>query len=257
MEDLTSWCFQAGSFGHLHFLMQVDNRGAGWSDCPEACSIEAMARDIVCLMDLVGIERSHLVGLGLGGMVAQEIALQRPGRVHGLVLASTSARATLEQRLVLGSLIGSAKAGEDPRRLSATMLPWLYSGWFLENDRWREYVTRARAAAYRWTSWEGAERQLEAMLGYRSADRLGDIRASTLVLSGSEDLLAPPHCSEELAAGIKGARLATLNAGHFLHVELPRTFNQSVLAFLAEVEGVPAPDLGPGVPLPCGSGLGV
>jgi pimeloyl-ACP methyl ester carboxylesterase len=178
-EDLTSWCFQAASFGQMHFLMQVDNRGSGWSDCPEACSIETMARDIICLMDLVGVDRSHLVGLGLGGMVAQETALQRPGRVNGLVLASTSSSATPEQRLVLSSLIDSAKGGEDLLRLSASMLPWLYSEWFLENDRWREYVTRARTANYRWTSWDGAGRQLEAMLDYSSADRLGSIRAPT------------------------------------------------------------------------------
>jgi 3-oxoadipate enol-lactonase len=255
-EDLTTWGFQAASFGQMHFLMQVDNRGSGWSDCPEACSIETMARDIICLMDLVGVDRSHLVGLGLGGMVAQEIALQRPGRVNCLVLASTSSSATPEQRLVLSSLIDSAKGGEDLLRLSASMLPWLYSEWFLENDRWREYVTRARTANYRWTSWDGAGRQLKAMLDYSSADRLGSIRAPTLVLSGSEDLQTPPRCSKELAAGIKGARSGVLNAGHMLHVELPRTFNQAVLGFLAEVEGAPAPEIG-GMPLPSGPGLGV
>jgi hypothetical protein len=61
---------------------------------------------------------------------------------------------------------------------------------------------------------------------------------------------------EELAAGIKDARSCVFNAGHMLHVELPRTFNQAVLGFLAEVDGDPAPESG-GMPLPCGQGLGV
>jgi pimeloyl-ACP methyl ester carboxylesterase len=254
-EDLTSWCFQTSAFGSLHFLVRIDNRGSGWSDCPEGCSIDEMAKDIISIMDQVGVEKTHIVGLGLGGMVAQKLALDRPGRVNGLVLVSTSPQATEEQRLVLRSVIESAKNNSDLRSLSAAMLPWLYSPWFLENDRWREYVTRAKAAGLRLTSWEGAERQLEGMLRFNSASRLESIKAPTLVISGSEDLLVPPACSDELVFGISGAKRTVLNTGHQPHIELPRTFNQTVLGFLAEVEGSPIPDLGPGMPLPCGFGI--
>lgn len=255
-ENLTTWCFQAGTFGGLHFIMQVDNRGSGWSDCPEDCSIENMASDIISLMDLIGVDRAHLVGQGLGGMIAQEVAVRRPGRVNGMVLVSTSARVTEEQRLVLGALIDAAGRGGDLRTLSAAMLPWLYSPWFIENDHWREYVMRARAASYRRTSWEGAERQLRSMRQYDSSERLGSIRSPVLVIGGSDDLLTPPPCSEELAAGIVNAQCCQMDAGHMLQVERPRTFNQTVLSFLAGVEGGAAPDLGTGMPIPFG-GLGV
>jgi hypothetical protein len=60
----------------------------------------------------------------------------------------------------------------------------------------------------------------------------------------------------ELAIGIKDARSVVLSTGHQPHIELPRSFNQAVIAFLAEVEGAPIPDLGPGLPLPCGFGFG-
>jgi hypothetical protein len=73
------------------------------------------------------------------------------------------------------------------------------------------------------------------------------------VLSGSEDLLTPPSCAEGLAAGIKRSTLRTVNAGHMLHVELPKTFNKTVLEFLAEVEGGPPPQIGPALPS-CGPG---
>ncbi len=247
-EDLTSWGLQSPSFGGLHFLMQVDNRGSGWSECPDSCPIDAMARDIVCLMDLIGVDRTHLVGLGLGGMIALEITLQRPGRVGGLVLVSTSPSMTLDQKLVYSSWIAAAKEGQDLKRISACILPWLYSPWFLDNDNWREYLIRARAANYRSTSWDGAERQLEGMKAFRSSDRLSRIAAPTLVLSGSEDLLTPTSCSEELAANIGNARTHIVNAGHMLHVELPVTFNKVVLEFLAEVEGSPLPRNGPALP---------
>ncbi|MBI0583022.1 MAG: alpha/beta fold hydrolase [Methanomassiliicoccus sp.] len=257
-EDLTYWSFQTGNFGRLHFLMRLDNRGSGWSDCPaEGWSIQAMARDMICTMDLVGVERAHVVGMGLGGMIALEMALQRPGRVGGLVLASSSARATVQQREVYGTLAMSARSGLDDAAISRSMVPWLYSAWFLENDRWREFVIRARASGYRGTSWAGFSAQFDAMLRFDVRERLPEIAAPTLVVSGGEDRLTPPSCSGELVSGIPDARRADLKAGHQLQVELPRSFNQAVLGFLAEVEGSPVPDLGDGMPMPCGGRFGL
>jgi 3-oxoadipate enol-lactonase len=257
-EDLTSWCYQARTFGSLHFLLQLDNRGSGRSDCPpEGCSIKDMAKDVLSAMDLIGVDKAHLVGLGLGGMIAQMIALLRPGRVGGLVLVSTSSRATEEQREVYEKWVRSANDGHDRREISRNIVPWLYSSWFLENERWREFVIKARGSRYGQTCWEGAAAQLKAMLDFDSSERLGDIASPTLVVSGSEDRITPPECSKSIHAGIKGSRHLQLRAGHLLHVELPRSFNQAVLGFLAEVEGCPAPDLGPGPPLPCGGCLGL
>jgi 3-oxoadipate enol-lactonase len=256
-EDLTSWCYQASSFGSLHFLMQLDNRGSGWSDCPsEGGSIDDMAKDVLSAMDLVGIESTHLVGLGLGGMIAQRIACHRPGRIRGLVLASTAGRATAEQERAYSDWVRGAEDGVDPRELGRAMVPWLYSSWFLENERWREFVIRARGSQYRRTCWEGAEAQLKAMLDFDFAEELGSITSPTLIMRGSEDRLTPPECAEELCSRIKGSRLHQLRAGHLLHIELPRSFNTAVLQFLAEAEGNPVPDLGNGIPLPCG-GLGL
>lgn len=252
-EDLTSWCYQARTFGSLHFLLQLDNRGSGRSDCPpEGCSIDDMAKDVLSAMDLIGVEKAHLVGLGLGGMIAQRIACLRPGRIGGLVLVSTSNRATGEQRKVYENWVRTANDGGDLQEISRSIVPWLYSSWFLENDRWREFVIRARGSRYGLTCWEGAAAQLRAMLDFDSTEDLGSITSPTLLVSGNEDRITLPESARELQAGIKGARHIELKAGHLLHVELPRSFNQAVLGFLAEVEGNVAPDLGPGIPLPCG-----
>lgn len=257
-EDLTSWCFQASAFGSLHFLLQLDNRGSGWSDLPSGgCTIEDMAKDVLSMMDLIGVDKTHLVGMGLGGMIAQRIALQRPGRVGGLVLASTSCRPTASQRQVYDEWVRSAHEGREAVDISRAIVPWLYSSWFLDNGRWREFVIRARGSRYGQTCWEGAEAQLKAMLEFDSTEGLGNISSPTLVVSGNEDRITPPECAEELRLGIRNAIQHELRAGHLLHVELPRSFNEVVLQFLAEVEGSPILDLGPGMPLPCGGGLGL
>ncbi len=251
-EDLTSWGFQAGAFGSLHFLVRLDNRGSGWSDCPpEGCSIDDMAKDVLHTMDLIGVDKAHLVGLGLGGMIAQRIACQRPGRVGGLVLASTSCRLTDRQSKVYDDLLRAQK-GSEAAAISRTAVPWLHSAWFLENERWREYVIRARGSRYCPPYWDGLSAQLAAMAGFDSRESLGRITSPALVISGSEDRLTPPGCAEKLCSGIKGAHRHELRAGHLLNVELPRSFNKVVLEFLAEVEGSPLPDLGPGIPIPGG-----
>jgi pimeloyl-ACP methyl ester carboxylesterase len=215
-----------------------------------------MAKDVLCTMDLVGVEKAHVVGLGLGGMIAQEIAITRPGRVNGLVLASTSSRATVPQCLVYDAWVRLGKDQANHDAISRSMVPWMYSSWFLTHDKWREFVIRARAASYRWTSWEGIAAQHEAMLGFDTRDRLSTITSPTLVLAGDEDSLTPPPCAEELVAGIRNVKRHDLKAGHLLNVELPQSFNQVVLDFLAEVEGNPVPNLGPSIPLPSG-GLGI
>jgi pimeloyl-ACP methyl ester carboxylesterase len=97
-EDLTAWTYQACTFGYFHFLLQMDNRGSGWSDCPtETSSVGDMAKDVLCTLDKIGVDKIHIVGLG--GMIAKEMAISRAGRVNGLVLASTSPSLTIMQRL--------------------------------------------------------------------------------------------------------------------------------------------------------------
>jgi pimeloyl-ACP methyl ester carboxylesterase len=99
-EDLTSWTYQACTFGYFHFLLQMYILKSGWSDCPtDGSSVGEMAQDVLCTLDKIGVDKTHIVGLGLGGMIVQEMAISRPGRVNGLVLVSTSPSLTVMQRL--------------------------------------------------------------------------------------------------------------------------------------------------------------
>jgi 3-oxoadipate enol-lactonase len=256
-EDLTAWTYQACTFGNFHFFLQMNNRGSGWLDCPtDGSSVGDMAKDVLCTLDKIGVDQTHIVGLGLGGMIAQEMAISRHGRVNGLVLVSTSPSLTVMQRLTYDAWVSSGKEGADHTTISRFMVPWLYSGGFLTHPGWRDFVVRARGASYRWLSWEGAEAQLQAMMAFDSMPGLGSITAPTLIIHGEHDRLTPGSCAAQLDARIEGSRRLSVDAGHLLYIELPKTFNQTVLGFLSEVEGNPVPDLGPGIPIPCG-GLGI
>lgn len=90
-QDLKTWGFQIPEFSEHFRVIAFDNRDSGESTRPrEAYTTEAMARDTIGLMDFLEIDRAHLLGTSMGGMIAQQIALTAPERVIGLILASTT-----------------------------------------------------------------------------------------------------------------------------------------------------------------------
>ncbi len=90
-QDTATWEFQISDFSEHFRLILLDNRDSGKSSrIPEAYTTETMARDILGLMDHLGIARAHLLGTSMGGMIAQQVALMAPERVISLVLASTT-----------------------------------------------------------------------------------------------------------------------------------------------------------------------
>ncbi len=90
-QDLMTWGFQVPEFSKYHRVIVFDNRDAGESSRYSGeYTTKTMAQDVVNLMDYLGIERSHLLGVSMGGMIAQEVALMAPARVKSLILASTT-----------------------------------------------------------------------------------------------------------------------------------------------------------------------
>jgi len=90
-QDTATWEFQISDFSRHFRIILLDNRDSGKSSsCSETYTTETMARDTLGLMDHLGIERTHLLGTSMGGMIAQQVALIAPERVISLVLASTT-----------------------------------------------------------------------------------------------------------------------------------------------------------------------
>jgi len=229
-----TWAAQRDAFAARHRVIAFDNRGAGRSETPPPpWTVPAMAGDAIGILDALGIARAHVVGVSMGGMIAQEMAIDHPERIDRLVVAMSFARPDPVRRVFLLHRRWARLAGADARAESTANLPWLLSPRLL-NDPVRLQGMLEAVSVMPFMAAEAYACQVDAILEHRTLERLGRVRAPTLVLAAAEDVLTPPFLSEEIAAAIPGARLVVLLRGnHGALVEYPEDFNQTVLGWLA------------------------
>jgi len=234
--DSRGWAVQRLTFGRRYRCVAVDNRGSGESsDAPRPLSLLTMAEDAVCVLDAEGIERAHIVGASMGGVIAQILAVAHPERVDGLVLACTSCRHH-EWRRELFTEWRSLVLERGMSALATDGLRWLIGPRLHQRfGRWLDLLARILMQA----SPEGFAAQIDALLNASDDLRfeLAAIHTPTLVVTGSQDALTPIGDAEELLELIDGAQFAELRgAAHGMMVEQPSAFNATVLGFLEEVE---------------------
>jgi pimeloyl-ACP methyl ester carboxylesterase len=248
--DSTAWMFQLPAFAERYRTIVFDNRGIGRSSKPAGpYTIQAMADDTAGLLAAIGVERAHVVGVSMGGMIAQELALRHPERVRGLVLACTYPEPDEEIRLgrrssitQLGGTVaadGTAQldlATVDPMMIFQTLLPKVFTLGFLQTQL--PILMQLFGGALQWGfSIEAILAQVDAVMSHKATDRLREISAPTLVITGDADLLIPPVNSDVIAAQIPGAKLVKIPGGsHGFNFETPDLFNREVLDFLATVQ---------------------
>jgi pimeloyl-ACP methyl ester carboxylesterase len=213
-----------------------DNRGAGRSADPGTpFTTRDMAGDALAVLDAAGVERAHVLGGFLGGLVAQELALLAPERVQSLLLVGSFARADARQRLVLELWKEMAERGMSPEVRIRNRLAWtLHHDTFEQKDlieaMWRFYLEDDAPQVDRVFA-----RQVDACLGHDTLARLGQIQVPVLVAAGEEDILTPPHLQRELASKLPRAELVFLHgAGHLVVAEIAPRFNRLVRRFVAE-----------------------
>jgi pimeloyl-ACP methyl ester carboxylesterase len=218
--DIAGW---RRNIPHLATELRVvayDLRGNGDSDAPDApMTMTIFVDDTLAVLDALGIERAHVYGQSLGGMIAQELALTHPERVRALVLAATHAG--------LAHVVPvDARAPTDRPHLA------LYSRRFAEEHP--EHVAEDLRVGSRTPQRPHAgRRQWDAMQGFDAYDRLPRLRTPTLVLHGTEDRLVSPGNARVLAERIPGAELVMLEgAGHVYHSEQADAADAVVLGFL-------------------------
>jgi 3-oxoadipate enol-lactonase len=233
--SLETWVAQRQAFAAHHRVIAFDNRGAGRSASPPPpWTVPAMAADAVGLLDALGIERAHVLGVSMGGMIAQELAIRHPARVARLVIAMSFARPEPLRRAFLLHRRWARLQGADAAGESLATLPWLLSSAILR-DAERLQPLLALVGAMPFMSAEAYAHQVDAIVEYTTRDRLHLVRAPTLVLGAAEDVLTPLSLSEEIAAAIPNARLEVLpRGGHAALVEYPDDFNRAVLAWFGE-----------------------
>jgi 3-oxoadipate enol-lactonase len=217
-----------------HFRsITLDNRGAGRSSAPPGpYTTRLLADDAAALLDHLGIERAHVLGFSLGGLIAQEMALAHPERVDHLVLNGTVARpnhAVFDPWLTL--FVQAYEKQIDPVAFNLWLMGWLLTPAFMTQP---DLVAAALAGEDPYpASAQGVAAQADAARTHDTLERLGQISAPTLVLVGAEDIVFPVVYSEVLAAGIPGAKLQVLEpGGHAVLFEFEEAANAALLDFL-------------------------
>ena len=222
------------AFSKHYRVVIFDNRGIGGSDKPAGpYSMGMMAGDTIGLMDFLGIDRAHLLGMSMGGMVAQHIAIDHPQRVDKLILCSTSADGQWLFDLAKAIIPNWNRsrpdfASADLRKLTGAMTSRTFNRPFN-----RLVIVLLAKLLLRLGIPKVPAGQIEAMMTHNVLDRLHLIQAPTLVLTGSKDRLIAPQSSEALASRITGAKLVVIDEGaHAWEAEMPGRFNKEVLGFL-------------------------
>ncbi|HVR22375.1 MAG TPA: alpha/beta fold hydrolase [Candidatus Polarisedimenticolia bacterium] len=221
----------------------LDNRGVGRSDLPPGpYPIAVMASDAAAVLDAAGIESCHLFGLSMGGMIAQEFALQYPKRVLSLILGctaaggSTAVRAEPEAAQML-----MTRAKMSPEQAAEAPVPFIY-----DSTTPRERIDEDIAIRRPWFPRpEAYTAQLQGILAWEAYSRLSGIAAPTLVIHGESDRLVPPGNAKLIAERIPGAKLVMIpHASHLFLTDQTEVSRHTILRFLNEQAGSAGSDAG-------------
>jgi pimeloyl-ACP methyl ester carboxylesterase len=214
--------------------VMFDNRGAGRTDVSDRkYTMRLFADDTAGLMDSLGISRAHVLGISMGGMIAQELVLNYPQKVEKLVLCSTNCGGVDSIRAsndVIGMLMVD-RSTLSQKEMAKMVIPIILTEDFAKKnpDQVELILQRGLKAPI---SDEAYKRQLSAISGFSTHDRLSQIKAPTLILVGKKDVLVPPGNGSILAEAIPNAELVYLeSSAHTLTEDMDEVIN-SVTGFL-------------------------
>jgi 3-oxoadipate enol-lactonase len=219
--------FLAQSFRTIAF----DNRGIGRSDVPPGVyPIALMASDAAAVLDAAGVTSAHVFGVSMGGMIAQEFALQYPQRVRSLILGCTNAGGPHGVRAEPHVLQTLTRQGMTPQESSEAMIPFIYDA-----ATPRARIDEDMALRMRWyPTLQGYMGQLQGILQWEAYSRIAQIAAPTLLIHGETDQLIPVANAPLLAERIAGAKLALIpHASHIFETDQPGVAVRVITEFLA------------------------
>ena len=231
--DTMAWAMQVPAFSAHYRTIIFDNRDVGQSSMAAGpYEITDMAQDTLALADALELESFHLVGVSMGGAIAQEVALATPDRVRTLTLAMTWPRGGAWAAKL--SELWSARVEHMSReeRVDELMLLTLSEDFFENADgvAWLRDVMLQNPHPQ---SADAFARQLDASSRQDTRERLGRLAMPTHVIGAEHDILVPVWKSRELAELIPGAQLSVIDAGpHGANLERAEEFNRLVLDFL-------------------------
>jgi 3-oxoadipate enol-lactonase len=227
--NLHMWDQQVAPFTRHFRLVRYDRRGHGKSDVPKGpYSMDRLGRDVIAILDSLGIARVNWCGLSMGGMVGQWLGAHAPNRIDKLILSNTAcyyADKTLwVDRIKTVREKGLAAIAE------TNMERWFTKA-FRENPPPAMAAIRAMFLATKPQGYIGC---IEAIRDMDHRPLLPQIKAPTLVIAGRHDAATPLAANEFIREQVPGAQLVILNAAHIANMELPKLYADTVLEFLLD-----------------------
>jgi 3-oxoadipate enol-lactonase len=214
-----------------HFqVLRYDIRGHGKSEAPPgAYTLELLAEDAVALLDAVGIDKVHWVGLSLGGMIGQCVALNYPKRLKSLALCDTASAIAPEAQPIWRERLDAVRAKGVEPQLEPTLERWFTPSFLKSNPPILGIIQKQFLA----TPKDGYSGCIEAIRKLNHLDRLSGIKVPTLIMVGEDDPGTPVAASEAMHKKISNSKLVILpSARHLSNVEQPEVFNTNLLTFL-------------------------
>ncbi len=229
--DLGMWDPTVPALTGRFRVLRYDTRGHGGTDAPPGpYTLEQLADDALALLRALGIRRTHWVGLSMGGMIGQTLALKAPEVLASLALCDTTSRIPAEARPQWEDRIRTAESKGMEPLVEPTLGRWFTAPFRQQHPEVVERVARM----IRSTPVPGYVGCCHAIAALNLTDRLGAITLPTIVIVGEDDPGTPVAASRVIAEAIKGARLAIIPAAaHLSNLEQPEAFNRALAGFLA------------------------
>jgi 3-oxoadipate enol-lactonase len=231
-SSLVMWEPQMRALDPDYQVLRYDTRGHGSTDAPTgAYTLEQLGEDAIGLVDALSIDVAHWVGLSLGGMIGQYLALNQPHRLRSLVLCDTAADLPKEGQAMRQERIETARNKGMQALLQPTLERW-FTPLYLKQDSQEVTLIRNQFLATPVAGYIGCS---EAIKGLNYLGRLSEIKIPTLIIVGEEDPGTPVAASEAMHKRIPDSKLVVLPAAaHLSNVEQADAFNRTVLDFLRE-----------------------
>jgi len=233
---LDAWEYQIAEFSQRYRCITFDHRGCGDSDKPAyGYSTQVIARDVIALMDKLGIDRAHMAGTSTGGCVLQNLAIDHPGRLRCCIFSNTWVKAdeyitrvqTMRKRMAL------SYGPDEYVRVSS-----LFTSGAMQFRHDLDKVMELERRALETVASVGILAQrLDMTLTHDRSAELSKIASPSLIVGARDDITVPAYQSEDLHQAIAGSRLVLLDeGGHYAYRRHPQEWNRMVDAFLRESE---------------------
>ena len=232
-SSLKMWEPQMGMLESLFRVLRYDTRGHGKSETtPAPYTLELLGEDALGLLDILGMDRVHWVGLSMGGMIGQSIALNHPERLKSLALCDTAPIIPAEAQPIWDERIEGVRKIGMKSQLETTMERWFTPSFLNLNPPMLTLIKEEFLAtpAEGYIGCAGAIRRLNYL------ERLGEINLPTFIIVGEDDPATPVSASQAIHEQIKNSKLVILpSTRHLSNVEQAEAFNSHLLKFLKEV----------------------